>query len=157
MRISEALHGVSLLSVDTAPFIYFVERYPQYVDRMHAIFVPVSEGKLEIITSIVTLSEMLVKPLKIRDTGLRTAFKTLFLRTRNVRLVVVNLAIAERAADLRARHNLKTPDALQVATAIETGCDAFLTNDMGMKRVQEIRVLVLDELELDPAPPQADS
>ena len=63
-------------------------------------------------------------------------------------LIPIDEQIARRAAHLRAQYNLKTPDALHVATALETGCQAFLTNDMGLKRVSEIRVLVLDELEI---------
>jgi predicted nucleic acid-binding protein len=55
---------------------------------------------------------------------------------------------AERAADLRARYGLKTPDALQIGCALESGCDAFLCNDLALKRVTELRVLALDELEL---------
>jgi predicted nucleic acid-binding protein len=39
-------------------------------------------------------------------------------------------------------------DALQIAVALEAGCEAFLTNDRTLKRVTELRVLVLDELEL---------
>ena len=63
-------------------------------------------------------------------------------------LIPVTLPIAESAADLRARYNLRTPDALHVASALSSGCDAFLTNDAGLKRVQELPILVLDELEL---------
>jgi len=65
------------------------------------------------------------------------------------RLLQVTSRIAESAADLRARYNLRTPDALHVAAGIDARCDAFLTNDTGIKRVTEIAVLVLDELELD--------
>lgn len=43
---------------------------------------------------------------------------------------------------------LRTPDALQIAAALVAGCEAFLTNDAGLKRVTELRVLVLDELEM---------
>jgi hypothetical protein len=43
--------------------------------------------------------------------------------------------VAERAAELRARYNLRTPDALQVATALVRRCEAFLTNDARLKRV----------------------
>ena len=49
---------------------------------------------------------------------------------------------------MRARYNLRTPDALHVATAVPAGCDAMLTNDAQLKRVQELSILVLDELEL---------
>jgi len=51
-------------------------------------------------------------------------------------------------AELRARHNLRTPDALQIAAALVTGCQAFLTNDGSLKRVTDLSVLVLDELSL---------
>jgi predicted nucleic acid-binding protein len=42
----------------------------------------------------------------------------------------------------------KIDDALQVATALNSSCEAFLTNDSNLKRVTQLRVLVLDELEL---------
>jgi len=60
----------------------------------------------------------------------------------------LTLAESEQAAQWRARYNLKTPDALQIAIALSAGSDAFLTNDGDFKRVQELKVLVLDELEL---------
>ncbi|MEP7294186.1 MAG: PIN domain-containing protein [Chloroflexota bacterium] len=65
---------------------------------------------------------------------------------------MINTAIASRAAQLRAQYNLKTPDALQAAAALEMGCNAFLTNDAGLKRVSGISVLMIDELELDALP-----
>lgn len=60
----------------------------------------------------------------------------------------VDAAIAERAAALRARYTLRTPDALQIATALHAGCQGFLTNDTALRRVTDLRVLVLHELEL---------
>ena len=67
-----------------------------------------------------------------------------------MRLIPVTFEIADKAAQLRAQYNLRTPDALHIASAIESGCQALLTNDLGIKRVTELRVLVLDELELVP-------
>jgi predicted nucleic acid-binding protein len=60
----------------------------------------------------------------------------------------VTASIAERAAELRAQFRLRTPDALQLATVIEAGGQAFLTNDSGLRRVTVLPVIVLDELEL---------
>lgn len=68
---------------------------------------------------------------------------------RNFRLIPISLPIAELAADLRARYNLKTPDALQVSVAIHSGSDALLTNDLGLRRVKDITILVVDELQPD--------
>lgn len=67
--------------------------------------------------------------------------------TSQITIWPVSVAIAERAAHLRAQYRLRTPDAIHIATAMIAGCDAFLTNDLNLKRVQEIRVLVLEELE----------
>jgi predicted nucleic acid-binding protein len=69
--------------------------------------------------------------------------------THHVKLIPVDITVAARAADLRAKYSLRTPDALPVVSGLATGCDAFLTNDLDLKRVQETRILVLDELELD--------
>jgi predicted nucleic acid-binding protein len=65
-----------------------------------------------------------------------------------MQLVSIDPETAKVAADLRARYNLRTPDALQLATAIKAGCDAFLTNDATLKKVTELKILVLSELQL---------
>jgi predicted nucleic acid-binding protein len=65
-------------------------------------------------------------------------------------LVPIDIEVAELAADLRARYNLRTPNALQVAAAIVRRCEVFLTNDARLKRVAEIRVLTLEELRETP-------
>ena len=49
------------------------------------------------------------------------------------------------AAELRANYSIKTPDAIQIATAIIHGANNFLTNDPALKRIDSINVLVLDE------------
>ncbi len=55
-----------------------------------------------------------------------------------------DLAIA--AAELRAVHSLRTPDALQAATAVASGAKAFLTNDKSLLRLPQIEVCSLDEM-----------
>lgn len=60
----------------------------------------------------------------------------------------INSEIALLAAEIRVRYNLKLPDALQVATAIQSNCDAFLTNDLQFKKVSELSILVISELTL---------
>jgi predicted nucleic acid-binding protein len=60
--------------------------------------------------------------------------------------VSIDQDIARQAAQLRAVHNLALADALQIATALNQGCQMFLTNDKQLARVTEIRVVVLEEL-----------
>jgi predicted nucleic acid-binding protein len=52
------------------------------------------------------------------------------------------------AAELRARYRIKLPDAIQIAAALAKRCEAFITNDRQLAKVSEIRVLVLDDLEI---------
>jgi predicted nucleic acid-binding protein len=151
VNITDALLGVKVLGIETAPFIYYTESRPVYVDKMRAIFNRVLNDPLQVKVSTIILPECLMKPFQANDTALITAYEALFENTEEITLVPVDLPVARRSAHLRAKYNLKTPDALHVATAIESGCQAFLTNDLGVKRVTELRVLVLDELELDPA------
>ena len=117
---------------------------------MDAIFLHIETLSLEVITSAITLTEMLMKPMQASDHKLQNSYRDLLAKNAYVRLLPVTAAIAESAANLRARYNLRTPDALHIATAVESGCDAFLTNDLILKRVTELSILVIDELELDP-------
>lgn len=148
MKIRDALAGVNLLYVDTAPFIYFTEKRINAVDKMRAIFTTMNTGQFEIITSPVTLPETLMKPLQAGDEPLVAHYRAMFFHTRGIAIAAITAPIGNAAADFRARYNLRTPDALHIATALDVGCDAFLTNDLGLKRVTELKVLVLDELDL---------
>ncbi len=148
MKIEDALANVRRLCIETAPFIYYTESRAGYVDKMRAVFQQTLNEQVDIMASTITLTECLTKPLRENDTALIAAYNTMLRSTRQVRLVPVDNTIAGRAAYLRARYNLRTPDALHVATALVTGCDAFLTNNTDIKRVTEVRVLVLDELAL---------
>jgi predicted nucleic acid-binding protein len=149
LKIKAALTGVSLLGIETAPFIYFVERKPAYIDRMRAIFAYVKTQQLSVIASTSTLTEVLVFPLQMGQTQYVRQYRDMLLNTRQISTIPVSSSVAEKAAELRGKYRLKTPDAIHVATSIMSGCNAFLTNDRDLKRITEVPVLLLDELELD--------
>ena len=102
---------------------------------------------LEAYSSVLTLAEVLVMPLREGDQRLVNAYQDILIASGDYELVTVTAEIATVAADLRARYGLNTPDSIHVATAIVSNCDAMLTNDRDMKRVQELSILILDELE----------
>ena len=64
----------------------------------------------------------------------------------NLDWVAPDLEIADLAARLRAAHRLKTPDALQAATAVRTGASGLITNDPVFERAGSFETLVLDRL-----------
>ena len=147
-KLDDALQGVQRLGVDTAPVIYFIEANPRYDALVTEIFQRISSGVLDGLCSVITLTEVLVQPLRHGDHKVARDYTDLLLHSRHFATVSIDSAIATTAGDLRARYNLRTPDALQIAAALENGCQAFLTNDITHRRVTEIRILVLDELEL---------
>lgn len=149
MNIGTALTSVQRLYIETAPLIYYVEENPTYVAKMDAIITAVENTPIAVLSSVITLTEMLPQLIRFGNTTLEQEYRDTLLHSAHYRLVVISLAIADSAVDLRARYNLRTPDALHAATAIATGYDAFLTNDAACRRVAELRVLVLDELKLD--------
>jgi predicted nucleic acid-binding protein len=53
--------------------------------------------------------------------------------------------VVETAAVLRAKHRLRMLDALHVASAVVHGAGFFITNDEGLRRVNEVHVLVLSD------------
>lgn len=149
VRLDAALDDVRRLYVETAPFIYFIEENPLYIARMDQIMAAIQLRSIQGVCSVVTLTEVLPVPLKAENSALVQAYEAILLNSREFECVPVDRRTAITAANLRAQYELKTPDALHVAAALEANCDAFLTNDKGILRVRELRVLVLEELELD--------
>lgn len=142
----EPLHG-RLVGLDSAPLIYLLEEHPVYRDRLRSFFDgALAAGLLQGVTSTVTLVEVLTRPLRQNDTVLVRRYETFLLDTRGLATVEVSPTVAREAAGLRAAYQLRTPDAILLATAITEGATHFLTNDARLVRVSEIRVLVLDDL-----------
>jgi predicted nucleic acid-binding protein len=89
------------------------------------------------------LLEVLVVPIRAGNASLAARYETLLTRGRGLRLVDVDRVQLRTAAELRARHGVRTPDALQLAAALTTGCAAFVTNDGRLRDLPGLRVLQL--------------
>jgi predicted nucleic acid-binding protein len=116
---------------------------------MEIIIGLIESRPIRVISSAITLTEVLFYPIQLGRTDLENAYRDILSNTGVFQLWPVTTSIAERAARLRVEHNLRTPDALHLATAVLTGCEAFLTNDQRLKRVGDINVLTLDDLSTD--------
>jgi predicted nucleic acid-binding protein len=146
--VARALAPIHRLGLDTGPLIYFAEAHPTFGPTCAALFSLLASGSgPTFVVSTLCYTETLVAPLRADDRRLVTGYRRLLARTPGIETRPVTRAVAERAADLRARYSLRTPDALHVATAMVAGCDAFLTNDLGLLRVgPDIRVLFVRDL-----------
>ncbi|MCO5248162.1 MAG: PIN domain-containing protein [Chitinophagales bacterium] len=73
-------------------------------------------------------------------------YKNILTTAPSIELYDVSSKVADQAAQLRAKYNLRTPDSIQLATCLEVGADYFLTNDHRLKIVSEIDVITMNDL-----------
>ncbi len=132
--------------LDTAPLIYFIEGHSAYAPILARLFNFNDKAGFSFIASTITLLEVLVKPLREGKTAIADQYRYILNNAPGIEILDMNTAIAETAARLRATYNLKTPDAIQLATALEAKADYFLTNDIKLKAVSEVVVVTMDEL-----------
>ena len=135
-----------IVGLDTAPLIYFIEENPSYLQVTDAFFTAMYREEFSVVTSVLTISEVLVYPLRAGNTILAQQYRDILFNSQGLTTIEVLPDIAENAAKLRADYNLRTPDAIQMATAIYGGASFFLTNDMRLPSLPGLTVLVLNQL-----------
>jgi predicted nucleic acid-binding protein len=89
--------------------------------------------------------ELLVQPYRLSDIDRVNKFSLLSTFPHPER-VAPTLRIADTGAQLRAEHNLRTPDALQAATALACHATGFISNDGAVRSVAGLEVILLDDL-----------
>ena len=133
------------VALDTSVFIYFVEGYPRYYPFCDALFGEIEAGRTTASTSTLTLLEILVQPYQRKKDDLVIKFYSLFTTYPHLVWVPMTLNVADTAARLRAEYRLKTPDAIQAASAIAHGATGFVCNDKVFQKIKEIECLVIDD------------
>jgi predicted nucleic acid-binding protein len=134
-----------VVGLDTPVFIYQLEGKPPLADVTTDLFRLIQAGTPTAVTSVVTMTELIVKPLELGRVETAYDYERLLLEFPNLAIVDVDLSVARLAARLRARHRLRTPDALQLAACLSAGAAAFVTNDSSLSRVQELDVVLLGD------------
>ena len=131
------------VALDTAVFIYFIEAHPTFLPVITPLFRQTDRGRRQLVTSALTLLEVLVVPYRVGHRQLTERYEALLTRSRGVRLVDVTRDQLRAAAQLRAATGVKTPDAFQLVAALATGCKTFVTNDRCLPGVPGLRVIQL--------------
>jgi predicted nucleic acid-binding protein len=132
------------IGVDTAILIYFIEENSRFLPSIVPVFSAADSGKIELVVSALTLLEVLVVPYRAGNVALAQRYEALLTRGRGIRMVDLNRNHMRLAAQLRAVTGAATPDALQLATSLATGCSSFLTNDRRLPSVPGLKVVQLD-------------
>jgi predicted nucleic acid-binding protein len=123
------------IALDTSIFIYQLEANARYVALSDEVFTWLEEPGHTAVTSTIALTELLVKPYLSSDERSANEINALLSTYPNLDWVAPDLLIASLAARYRAEYRLKTPDAIQAATAVRSRATAFITNDSAFERV----------------------
>ncbi len=134
------------VGIDTMVFIYYLEDHPTYSPLTRPVFQALESGEILGVTSVITLMEILVHPKRSGKVIAARDYQDLLLTYPNLIIKEVGNETADIASDLRAKYGIKTPDALQLAAALQSGASGFITNDMQLKKVEEgIEIVLLDD------------
>ena len=144
--LQDLLKNHSVIGVDTSLFIYHLEDHPRYAPLSEIVFTALEKGSHEGITSYLTLMEILIKPKTEGLPQVARDYEYYLTTFPNLTFYEMGLDVARKASDLRATERIKTPDAIQLATAILYGATAFLTNDKIFERVKGVDIFILDKL-----------
>ena len=100
---------------------------------------------MEIVTSQLSVLEVMTGPLKTGSQHLVDAYEELLMGT-EIRLIPVDMQILRDAANLRAQASLRTPDAIHAATAALVNCDLLITNDLAFRSLNSVNVQILKDV-----------
>ncbi len=118
-----------LLGVDAMVFVYHFEANPVFGEAAGRVLQATEDGRLSLVTSILSLMEVLVVPKRNAATALARRYRDFFGGFPNLTMVEIGTEVVEVASDLRARFRVRTPDALHIATAMVARAEGFISED----------------------------
>jgi predicted nucleic acid-binding protein len=136
--------GEGPVALDSAIFIYLIEQHAKYLPLLKPVFEQIDRGGLAAVTSSLSLMETLIVPYRNGNLELAGRYEDILTKGRGLTLVPIDLPVVRLAAEIRATTSVRTPDALQLASALIAGCSAFLTNDRRLPSFQTITILRLE-------------
>ena len=134
------------LYLDANIFIYAIERHPDFLARVDSLFTRIDAGEITATTSELTIADCLVKPFADNDIARQGLYQAAISPRQNFSVVAISRAILIQAAQLRALHKVRLPDAVHLATATASACQALITNDQLIRPISGIPVIQLVDL-----------
>lgn len=132
------------LALDSMLFIYLFEKDPRFFNLVSPLFKKIENGEINAVTSIITFLEVLSAPKLEEEPEKLNAFTQFFKKILHLNVVKVDWEIAGSAAQLRRQHEyLRTPDSLQIATALSANSQALITNDEKLLKYSTERLPIM--------------
>jgi len=136
-----------LYGVDSMLFVYHFEGNDRFGPAAGRLLAAAEAGRCRLVASVLAQLEVLVVPKRHGREDLCRRYRDLFNSFPNLTVLPVGTEVVEIAADLRAAHSLRTPDALHVATALHAGARAFVSEDRRIRGITGIEIVALEEVD----------
>lgn len=137
------INNLLRVCLDTNIFIYYFQGHPKFGPVCRNLILKLQKSKKELITSTITLTEVLAYPMAKSTTE---NLQSKLLTNQYLKLINVGSDIAIKAAEIRRLYGYKLADSLQLGTAQVSNCDVFITNDTRLKKFKEVKVILLSEI-----------
>jgi predicted nucleic acid-binding protein len=134
------------IALDTSIFIYELEANPRYAEFTDAIFAWIEQSGHSAVTSTITMTELLVQPYRDSGEDRVNLFYGLLTTYPRLEWIAPDLEIADTGARFRTLYRMRTPDALQAATAVHSRATGLMANDSVFARVDAFETFLLDDL-----------
>ena len=145
-RLIQKLTKLGTVGIDTPIFIYHLEANEKYSNVSQKCLSSMENGRWHGVTSTITLMEINVHPWRVGREDVARKYETLLMNFPNLEIVDIDRDVARVAAQLRARFDIRPPDALQTAASLVIGSRGFLTNDHRLSMLSPLaEILVLDD------------
>lgn len=143
-QLKNQIKKAKKVGIDTNCFLYVLSDHPRFFQPAKTVFATLEEKNIPLATSVITLIALLYFAEKRGGKKVLIDYQDAVINFPNLDLVSVNVEIAQKAAQLRVKYKITTPDAIQLATAIISNCSFFISNDKTLLRCQkEISILLL--------------
>jgi len=143
-RQLEELVNHKRVALESSVFILALEGNKDF-PQASELFRVLAVARAEVFASVLTITEVINKSYEIGDTKRVPARLDFIHGGGRINVIDVSQAIALKAAQLRAKYHLKTPDAIHLATAIEANCDVFFTADKDFQiNISEVKIVHIE-------------
>lgn len=139
----DVIGGHHIIALDSCVWIYHLENHPDFASLTRQVLEVVEAGTCKAVASELTLLEILVRPLQLDLPDVADEYELLLTSFPHFSLNPISRDILLSAANMRARHGLRTPDAIVMATALAANATLLITNDRHLSRVPGIQVACL--------------
>lgn len=144
--LRQNLKGFQRIFVDTMVFSYHISNHPRYAPLTQVVMEMIESGDVEGCTTTITMVELLTVPARAGNRQAMDEYELYLNSFPHLQIFPLDISIARETAIVRASTGLRTPDAVQIATARIAGARAIVTNDRDWTgKVETPQIIILDD------------